>query len=181
MEEIKTKKYKLTNGKLVNAGEGTAIRDENGVLYRNMEDYNKGITARMRCEGYTEQPTKKVEEKQEPPEPKPTKQPKKKLSDIGYRDEITFGNDLNQEQKKVATDTPKKSDTNKTYKRVLVDYVEENENGSQTIRIKKPPLLLNYNGKHKFVGAKTIAIEFSFFINANPDKENEITDNSILF
>lgn len=94
MEEIKTKKYKLTNGKLVSAGEGTAIRDENGVLYRNMEDYNKGITARMRCEGYTEQPTKEVEEKQEPPEPQPSKQPKKKLSETGYRAKITFGNDM---------------------------------------------------------------------------------------
>lgn len=113
-----------------------------------------------------------------PPNPAPQRQPKKKLSETGYRSEITFGNDMATCKK---PQTPKKSETNKTYKRVLVDYVEENENGSQTISLKKPPLLLKYNGKHNFVGAKTIAIEFSFFINANPDKENEITDNSILF
>ena len=139
-------------------------------------DWNK-----KRGDTHTEIVEKIGYNKNEMPAAQPQKQPKKKLSDIGYRSEITFGNDLNQEQKKFATDTPKKSETNKTYKRVLVDYVEESENGSQTIRLKKPPLLLKYNGKHKFVGAKTIAIEFSFFINANPDKENEITDNSILF
>lgn len=61
MEQIKTKKYKLANGKLVSAGEGTAIKDDNGVLYRNKEDYYEGITARMRCEGYAEQPPKEEE------------------------------------------------------------------------------------------------------------------------
>lgn len=111
--------------------------------------------------------------------PPPPKQPKKKLSDIGYRSEITFGNDLNQEQEKTVPDNPKKQIANKTYKKVLVDYVEENGNGSQTIRLKNPPLMLKYNGNRNFVGAKTIAMDFSFFINANPDKENEITDNLI--
>lgn len=97
MEQIKTKKYKLANGKLVSAGEGTAIRDDNGVLYRNMEDYNMGITARMRCEGYTEpQPKQAEQQKAETPEPQQPhpKQPKKKLSETGYRAEITFGNDM---------------------------------------------------------------------------------------
>ena len=97
MEQIKTKKYKLANGKLVGAGEGTAIRDNNGVLYRNMEDYEKGITARMRCEGYTEPQPKQAEpQKAETPSTQPPqpKQPKKKLSETGYRVEITFGNDM---------------------------------------------------------------------------------------
>lgn len=97
MEQIKTKKYKLANGELVSAGEGTAIRDNNGVLYRNMEDYEKGITARMRCEGYTEpQPKQEEQQKAETPEPqKPQpKQPQNKLSETGYRAEITFGNDM---------------------------------------------------------------------------------------
>ena len=97
MEQIKTKKYKLANGELVSACEGTAIRDDNGVLYRNMEDYEKGITARMRCEGYTEpQPKQAEQQKAETPEPQQPhpKQPKKKLSETGYRAEITFGNDM---------------------------------------------------------------------------------------
>lgn len=107
MEQIKTKKYKLANGKLVSAGEGTAIRDENGVLYRNMEDYEKGITARMRCEGYTEPQPKQVEQqKEETPEPQPQqpKQPQNKLSETGYRAEITFGSDM--EACKKTTTTP---------------------------------------------------------------------------
>lgn len=92
MEQIKTKKYKLANSKLVSAGEGTAIRDDNGVLYRNMEDLKRGITAKMRCEGYTEPQTKQAEQqKAETPEPTP---PPKELSETGYRAGITFGNDM---------------------------------------------------------------------------------------
>ena len=48
METVKTKKYELINGKPVQTGEGTAMRDDNGVLYRDTEDYLKGITAQQR-------------------------------------------------------------------------------------------------------------------------------------
>lgn len=104
MEQIKTKKYKLTNSKLVSAGEGTAIRDDNGVLYRNMEDLKRGITAKMRCEGYTEPQTKQAEQ-QKAETPEPTPPPKENntadnTSPFSRFTTITFGDDFTDQMKK---------------------------------------------------------------------------------
>jgi DNA-binding transcriptional regulator PaaX len=49
MEIVKTKKFKFIDGKIVYTGDGTAVRDGNGVLYRYTEDYRKGITAQQRA------------------------------------------------------------------------------------------------------------------------------------
>lgn len=125
MEQIKTKKYKLANGELVSAGEGTAIRDINGILYKNREDYENGITARMRCEGYTEpQPKQAVERVDQkimdvtPPPPEFTQD----YNDLPHKNrkqytKTTFGNDFTDEMKiaagwnvaDVLTDNRKKS------------------------------------------------------------------------